>query len=290
MIVCYIEDTLLNKDKCCFNGCLIPGLDNDFYFFFRTTNSIPDWFNSWIQVVKFHPLMIEKSKSTFALVSKEFVHVKEQVKTVVDHGEDPRAIYINKSQILLSFNVVPTIENLTCDVHSTLVDVKTLNEISGTRKTYPLLNSLQQKQKNWTFFMYKDEPLILYSLFPRFTIYNLNEECVIDENWEHPFCPMDLEIRGGAPPLKIGNEFWVFCHSKHYRIFVCTFCIETLKPQRISSRPLIYHNDTPKVHFPCGAIVDDKGQITVSMGVNDCMSAFLNTSVREVNSMLLEKR
>lgn len=285
MLFCYIDSSLLCRGLCCFNGCIIKANEDSYSFFFRVNKTIQNWFDSKIYVVNIPVSVIEASRFTYLLTNRQFKLKPPSL--VISHGEDPRVIQLPQDELLISYNVVPTKENLSCDVHASILredkPQKTL--------TFPALNALKVKQKNWTFFVHHDSRvLLLYSLMPTFEIYDLEENLIISEEWRHPLA-RELEIRGGAPPIRVGSEYWVFAHSKGYRIFVYTFCAETLRPRRVSSRPLLLHgNNSRKIHFPCGAVLDHRDKIVVSCGVNDHMSALLHTSVKEVNSMLIEKR
>ncbi len=73
------------------------------------------------------------------------------------------------------------------------------------------------------------------------------------------------EIRGGAPPVRVGDEFWHFFHSwraNFYAIGLYTFsAFPPYAPLRIIRLPLVRAKKF--VVFPCGAVQDgDKWMVS----------------------------
>jgi predicted GH43/DUF377 family glycosyl hydrolase len=283
MHICYINDGFLHLGACCFNGCLIKTHDGNYQFYYRKNKTIPEWFDSKVYLVTFPPDFIETSKHTF-FINDRYNYVIPEPTLIIEHGEDPRVINLDKNRKLISYAVIETIENKKCDIHARIIGGKSNSEIF----TFPKNNALKAREKNWTFFLHEGNILFMYSVMPYFSIYDMNENLIVSCEWYHPLAN-DLELRGGASPIRVGDEYWVIVHSKTYRIFVITFSVHDLMPRRVSKRPLIPHGDKPRIHFPCGAILEDDGSIIISLGIDDYMSGLLHTSVTEINSVLIDK-
>lgn len=141
-------------------------------------------------------------------------------------------------------------------------------------------------EKNWIWFFHNGEPHLVYQSNPHVVArFNWNFE-LMDE-WQNT--ELDLgwdygEIRGGTPPVLVGDEYWTFYHSSvewkpPYRRYVMgAYAFESKPPFRITRNTLFPiltgsdkdpHGDRkPIVVFACGAIIQN-GVWFVTFGVND---------------------
>lgn len=112
-------------------------------------------------------------------------------------------------------------------------------------------------------------------------------------------------VRGGTPPVRVGDEYWSFFHSSidglapngKRRYFMGAYSFEAKPPFRVTSitpKPLLvasendpFHGTLPLVVFPCGAIFKE-GVWTVSLGVNDCCSATIQIPHGELKEQTKE--
>lgn len=215
-----------------------------------------------------------------------------------EHFEDPR-IVTGASELILSMTnfIVFNGGQQWTGAHQMLCNIN--KDWMGQRRFDPVfdgngptVSSNQKNQKNWLWFMHDGAPHMVYWTKPhtvvRFTQrMEMQQRYVtidINENWKWG------EPRGGTPPILIDNEYWTFFHSslpwrgkqRHYHMGAYAF--ESKPPFRITrmtSRPLLsgsqkdpWNEGKPLVVFPCGTLFND-GMWTVSMGVNDLVSAWI---------------
>ena len=139
-------------------------------------------------------------------------------------------------------------------------------------------------EKNWAFFESDGRLLAVYKTAPNHEIVQIDGDVVIPSYSP----PNDLrwgggERRGGATPIKVGDEWWCFAHdrieiSRHrvYRTYLYTFADRhPYRPLRHVPTPLLSANPSTKpadqyasVVFPGGAVLSD-GWWYVAHGVHD---------------------
>jgi len=137
-------------------------------------------------------------------------------------------------------------------------------------------------EKNWQFFEHDGQLLAIYSVAPH-RILRIDGERT-DLAHETPTAApwRGGEMRGGAPPVRVGDEYWHFFHDRitvgqHvYRAGLCAF--EARPPFRVTRmipEPILVADRATKpadqycsVVFPCGA-VRRGGDWLVSFGIHD---------------------
>lgn len=146
------------------------------------------------------------------------------------------------------------------------------------KRTYPL-------EKNWSFFTAPGGELCsVYSISPHVILCHRGTvaEKVCEVDWRPTWGRMG-HLRGGAPPVKVGDEYWHFFHGmswreglkhKDYSIGLYTFdATFPFAPRRgpilLRTPPCDRANWTASVVFPCGAYLSESGKWLVSYGVND---------------------
>jgi predicted GH43/DUF377 family glycosyl hydrolase len=135
-------------------------------------------------------------------------------------------------------------------------------------------------QKNWSFFGYNGEIFFVYLADPHEVVSLRGEKLVsrVDGvRWRYG------TVRGGTPPIRVGDRFWTFFHSRRlegnrWRYYMGAYSFMASPPfAPISMTPvplLAASGRDPQLHrlplvvFPCGAI-KRKGGWIVSLGVND---------------------
>jgi len=136
-------------------------------------------------------------------------------------------------------------------------------------------------EKNWIWFRHNDKWMIVYSFSPH-VLYE--PENPIPHKSPEPALWQYGEIRGGTPPVKIGDNYLTFFHSslpwkkKQRRYYMGAYMFEALAPFRVVTMtqfPLLAGSDDdprlnggPLVVFPCGSLLD-KDEWLVTFGVND---------------------
>lgn len=157
-----------------------------------------------------------------------------------------------------------------------------------------------RSEKNWLWFFHEGEPCLIYACQPQLMTWfsagfkERKGESLSTVEYGWPFG----EIRGGPPPVRIGDEYWSFFHSsqhdpeimqRRYHMGVYAFSARhPHKPTRISTAPILSgsHQDRfkkrgPAVVFPCGALLRN-GKWTVSLGVNDLDCAIIEIPHEEL--------
>jgi len=182
--------------------------------------------------------------------------------------------------------------------------VSTLHLRYGNNGPYPGAGT--GHEKNWTWFIHEGQLHLDYQFSPHIVV-------ALDDKMrqkEHK-TPTPLEwkyghIRGGTPPVKVGDEYVSFFHSsmpwrqKQNRYFMGAFAFEAKPPfavTRITPEPLLAGSDEdlrtlggPLVVFPCGALLDTvwrmpngvSNQFIVTLGVNDQSCAWIEIPLGEL--------
>ncbi len=200
------------------------------------------------------------------------------------------------------------------------LDARTLRPIGHPREL--LLKGERQKlEKNWTFFATNDERdaglsrlFCVYTIAPhRVLQFSLegDGDIVFEEvarcNWSPEGYPASHGgLRGGAPPCRLGDEFWTFCHSVHdgadgYRYAPAVYCFSAMHPFAPTAgpiRPLELSNPyggrrvherlntaVGEVIYPCGAAWDGARWL-ISHGINDEHCAISSLEITSVEATL----
>ncbi len=108
-------------------------------------------------------------------------------------------------------------------------------------------------------------------------------------------------IRGGAPPIRVGDEYLCFFHSstmwteKKRRYHMGAYTFEAKPPFRVTrmtQKPLLsgskedpWAEGLPLVVFPCGSLME-RNKCVVTMGVNDYCSAWIKIPLDELEPLM----
>lgn len=138
-------------------------------------------------------------------------------------------------------------------------------------------------EKNWTWFWHDGAWHFVYQASPHVVVKAAKKRAE-DFKTENNLKWSYGEIRGGTPPVRIGDEYFTFFHSslpwrnRQKRYYMGAYAFEAKAPFRITKiTPLALlvgsESDTrinrgPLVVFPCGA-VHKAGMWLVTYGVND---------------------
>jgi len=154
----------------------------------------------------------------------------------------------------------------------------------------PYFGQSRKWEKNWMFFEHDGELLSVYDSHPlriakmskdfkHYTIFKT-------AHWNRPEALGML--RGGCPPVRVGDEYYVFGHGSFmhgpgeggrwdpwYVATLFTFCAKTFVPLRVCRNPLMIPRPgdcpkgwQPKVVYPGGAVFDN-GVWKISYGYHD---------------------
>jgi predicted GH43/DUF377 family glycosyl hydrolase len=163
-------------------------------------------------------------------------------------------------------------------------------------------------EKNWTWFWHENSWHFVYSFQPHVVVrvntpYDLLQFST--KMAKHPW--IYGEVRGGTPPVRVGDEYISFFHSslpwrgrqKRYYMGAYAFRAEGLPNKtffritRCTKTPLLSGSEHdprllcgPLVVFPCGALFDGTNWL-VSMGINDEACGYILIDHKALNELLL---
>lgn len=227
----------------------------------------------------------------YNLATNEEVKLNIKDEEVDEQYEDPRVfVYDNKLYISCVNYVHGNHEN----IHQKILvfddkfnHIDNIHPIYGKNKKSIALNSGQEK--NWTFFVYEDKLMCIYTMKPH---------AVIEFDWSGKLVSEYIthfdtktawkygECRGGSNPILIGNYYHCFFHSsvpwkREYRRYIIGhYKFENKPPFKIvemSKIPILWGNEKDEKTmvemnhidvFPCGAIFKNN-EFTVSFGINE---------------------
>jgi predicted GH43/DUF377 family glycosyl hydrolase len=156
-------------------------------------------------------------------------------------------------------------------------------------------------EKNWVFFSHEGKLFCVYYPSPH-VVYEVemsSGQPSLGERWEADnWKSADLmeNARGGAPPVRVGDEFYHFYHTQHrhgrgvsYQVGLYTF--EAKAPwnvKRVIKGPLLSMVPSKRelnVIFPVGAVFDG-ATWTLSCGIQDHETMAITLNFNDVDSLL----
>lgn len=237
-----------------------------------------------------------------------------------EHFEDPRAIYHRGITYISACNFIIVNNGRSWSgAHQTLNLVHQLN----TRTQWfvdqrvdpifgyngPRIGKDTGQEKNWLWFFHQDQLHMIYRTSPHIIARFGKDEKGNDFQFQLEYktenkLPWDYGvIRGGTPPIKIGDEYLTFFHSsvqtndqyhRRYYMGAYTFADEPPFPiTRITVEPLLvgswqdrWYKRKPLVVFPCGSRLKDNKWL-VTMGVNDLDCAWIEIPHEDLEQKLV---
>jgi predicted GH43/DUF377 family glycosyl hydrolase len=222
-----------------------------------------------------------------------------------EHFEDPRAIYHNGITYISACNFVIVNHgagwtgahqtlNLVASTHQTRqwkVDLR-IDPIFGYNGER--IGKDAGMEKNWLWFFHENRLHMVYKAEPH-VVAEFDSQCkFVREHKTGEDGKLKWEwgiIRGGTPPVRVGNEYLTFFHSSlstgdqyHRRYYMGAYTFEAQEPfriTRITPEPLLagswqdrWAKNKPLVVFPCGSRLKNNTWL-VTMGVNDLDCAWM---------------
>lgn len=145
-------------------------------------------------------------------------------------------------------------------------------------------------EKNWLWWIHDRQLHLLYKAAPWLVIQFGDRWSDRKEFKGNVVSWPNGEIRGGTPPVKVGDYYWTFHHSslpwkgRYRRYYAGALAFDAkppFTPRLITYQPLLTgsQNDPwaqhkPLVIFPCGAVIRD-GTWLISCGINDMRAAWV---------------
>ena len=202
--------------------------------------------------------------------------------------EDPR-LFVHRGRLHMSFVGVDArtgkegIDGLGAQVMYCELDPETFRPV---QTVYPHYEKRSIWEKNWGFFEYNDALFAVYSIKPHIVLHIHGDHATHAYTTEVPHAWTGGHLRGGAPPVRIGNHFWHWFHGRSglgvdamYNTGVYTFAAAPPFAVRGMSRsPLQWADpesrpnpeETASVVFVAGAHFDaEADQWLTSQGIHD---------------------
>ncbi len=237
-------------------------------------------------------------------MNRELAPISEPVRLVLNHGEanygreDPR-LFIFRGQLHLSYTGVVGGRRIR---HTNVLYARLSDEFRVEQVYFPKVPKRNLWEKNHSYFEHAGQLYAVYAIAPH-KILRIDGESV-EWAYETPTqAPWSLktEMRGGASPVLVGNEFWSFFHSRivHQGLRVyCTglYTFDAKPPfavRRIIPEPIQWADVSTKpadqyaaVTFVGGAVRDGDRWILAS-GVHDRWIEFHAFDHAELESRLV---
>lgn len=161
-------------------------------------------------------------------------------------------------------------------------------------------------EKNWLWFEHNGNPHFSYTTRPHVVVRVNNGEAVethqTDSHMDWPYG----EVRGGTPPVLVGDEYVTFFHSSlpwqkvngamRNRYYMGALAFEARPPfgiTRYTRSPLLTGTlrepsvlMSPPCVFPSGALLRSDEWL-VTLGVNDCLASWMKCGKGSIDRLLL---
>jgi len=227
-----------------------------------------------------------------------------------EQAEDPRASIINGRLNISACCWKPPQPGNKWVVHQSLAELQDWSitriidmEYGGNGRS--ILEG-RSYEKNWLWFEHEGKRMCVYHAQPM-TVLREEDGRMVQEyriggdlGWQYG------DVRGGTPPIRVGDEYWTFFHSSlpwkvirpvgmRNRYYAGILAFEAKPPfriTRITRQPLLigtyrepYIRFAPPCVFPSGAILKDN-RWTVVFGVNDTTSGWFEVDHANLDPLL----
>lgn len=241
-------------------------------------------------------------------------YVKADIHTIYpgqEHFEDPRVIYCNGISYISCCNFIikgngwTGAHQVICAMDDKWKTIQRYDPVFGGNGSN--LGSQTAIEKNWNWILHDGSPYLIYSTCPEHHIARFTQSFQlapgIEANQYSTPWPEGIwewgQARGGTPAVLVGNEYWSFFHSSTVwrttaptrQYHMGAYAFEASPPfriTRITPEPLLsgspfdrWGEGKPLVVFPNGSLLRN-GTWTVTMGVNDLDSAFIDIPHNEL--------
>lgn len=222
----------------------------------------------------------------------------------LEQWEDPRAMVVN-GEIYLSLVVWVHYQRFLAHQIMTRYTEDRLFLMGHPqyRGNGPSLSTNLRQEKNWVWFnqggvwyaVYSGKPHIVAEFDEKWVAHS---EYVSD--WESPW--KYGEIRGGTPPVLVGDEYVTFFHSsmpgpfRKRRYYMGAYAFQSTPPfnvTRVTKEPLLVGSEydqriyeSPCVVFPGGALLRHKSWFVV-LGVNDEHCGWIDIPTKDLDKRLV---
>ncbi len=240
---------------------------------------------------------VAKLDTYFRPTGDKAVKLKLDVPGALYGREDPR-LFVFRGQLHVGFVGV---ENDSGGMHTNVLYARLSNDLQVKHVYYPKLPNRMGWEKSWAFFEHDCELHAVYHPTGHRIIRIDDDKAYVVSTTATPAPWSGGEIRGGAVPVRVGDEYYHWFHSKTgpdvkptYEYGLYTFSAKPpFQPLRITPDPLVVADVRTKpadqycpVVFPCGAVRCGPAWV-VSMGVHDRWIELHRFDVADIESRLV---
>jgi predicted GH43/DUF377 family glycosyl hydrolase len=155
-------------------------------------------------------------------------------------------------------------------LHTNVLYARLGDDLSVEQIYYPHYPSRTLWEKNWSFFSHDGALYAIYRIAPHQVLRIDGEQAMLVHQSARKIPWTGGELRGGASPVRVGDEYWSFCHDRleaagrrTYRTALYTFeARPPFRPLRYLPEPLLTARWSTKpadqycaVVFTCGAVL-----------------------------------
>jgi len=153
--------------------------------------------------------------------------------------------------------------------HTSVLYARLTEDLTVEQVYYPAYDKRNDWEKNWQFFSHDGELFAVYRVAPHTILRIEGEKATLAYTTPTRAPWTGGELRGGASPVRVGEEYWCFFHDsverngrRVYRAGLYTFEARApFRVQRMILRPILEADPTTRpadqwcsVVFPCGAM------------------------------------
>lgn len=216
-----------------------------------------------------------------------------------EHGQEDPRLFVYRGRLHVSYTgvTVASGQTITNVLYARLSDRYEVEEVFA-----PHYSGRRVWEKNWACFDWQGMLLAVYSISPHVILHIQGNQAYPFAETANPFPWSGGELRGGAPPVLIRDQWYCFFHGReggyaHGRYNVGCLTFENRPPFRVtalSPEPILKADPAtkpadqswePAVVFPAGAILE-RGQWLVSMGVHDRFTDVATFDADEIERVL----
>ena len=213
--------------------------------------------------------------------------------------EDPR-LFVYQNQLHVSLTGVVGRDNRLS--HTNVLYVRLNDDLTVARVFSPRYKERAPSEKNWAFFEHDGRLHCVYSILPHRVLELDGERVRTVYETQEQFTWLGGEPRGGAPPVRVGNEWWHFCHDRveagglrMYRTLLYAFDAEPpFTIRRYVPRPLMAADPTNKPSDQYAAVVWTAGAVQqndtwlLCNGIHDRWTEIHDWGHDELNRRLIQ--
>lgn len=197
----------------------------------------------------------------------ELYHARE-----APYGREDVRLFWHDNRVYVSY--VGVIARLNSIHHTSVLYARLTPDLQVEQLWYPLYEKRNEWEKNWQFFSHEGQLFAIYSIAPHRVLRIEGEKATLVHTTPTRAPWTGGELRGGASPVRVGDEYWCFFHDsverngrRVYRAGLYTFeAREPFRAQRMVTKPLLEADPATRpadqwcsVVFPCGAMPVGEG-------------------------------